>query len=108
MNTPKLLPWYARRAGVPVERAEVLWRQAVRAATDETGWVGNSEYWGAAMEHFRRLLKSERASLCALQNVALMRKQERLWRATIELFGDMCLLATRRWHRHLARGHRTA
>ena len=27
MKAPKLLPWYARKAGVSVERAEALWRK---------------------------------------------------------------------------------
>ena len=35
MNTPKSLPWYARKAGVPIERAEALWRQAVQAALNK-------------------------------------------------------------------------
>jgi len=65
MKTPKLLPWYARKAGVSIERAETLWRKAVREATAETGWVGNAEYWGAAMDHFLRLLEEERSTLCA-------------------------------------------
>ena len=65
MKTPKLLPWYARKAGVSIERAETLWRKAVREATAETGWVGNAEYWGAAMDHFVRLLEEERSTLCA-------------------------------------------
>ena len=42
MKTPKLLPWYARKAGVSLERAEALWRKAVREATLETGWVGDA------------------------------------------------------------------
>ena len=44
MKTPKLLPWQARKAGVSLERAEALWRKAVREATADTGWVGTSEF----------------------------------------------------------------
>lgn len=29
MKAPKLLHWHARKAGVPVERAEALWRKAL-------------------------------------------------------------------------------
>ncbi len=50
MKAPKLLHWHARKAGVPVERAEALWRKALREATADTGWVGTSEFWGAAEE----------------------------------------------------------
>jgi hypothetical protein len=28
MKAPKLLHWHARKAGVPIERAEALWRKA--------------------------------------------------------------------------------
>ena len=30
MNTPKLLPWLARRAGMPNEQVELLWLKALR------------------------------------------------------------------------------
>ena len=74
MNTPKSLPWHARKAGVSIERAEALWAQAVREATAETGWVGNSEYWGAAMDRFQDLLVTEPARYCYLGEV--FRKQD--------------------------------
>ena len=108
MNTPQLLPWYARKAGVPIERAEVLWRKAVRLATDETGWVGNSEYWGAAMDHFQRLLKAERATLCRPQVARMLRSQKRIWVAPLEVMSDVAMLTVRRWNHYLTQGRRVA
>lgn len=59
MRTPKMLPWLASRHGVSEERAEELWADALRRATAETGWVGNSDYWKAAVTHLVESLKAE-------------------------------------------------
>lgn len=108
MKTPKLLPWYARKAGVPIDRAEILWRRAVRAATDETGWVGNSEYWGAAMDHFQRLLRQERASLCAPRIAPVVRWHKRIWAAPLETMSDVATMTMRRWHHYFTQRQRAA
>lgn len=97
MKAPKLLPWYARKAGVSPERAEALWRKAVRTATDDTGWVGNSEYWGAAMDEFRRLLAAEQATLCAPLGTPLLRSQIRVWRLPLLALEDMIHLVSNNW-----------
>ncbi|MCB1909916.1 MAG: hypothetical protein KDH15_21355 [Rhodocyclaceae bacterium] len=107
MNTPKSLPWYARKAGVPIERAEALWRQAVRHATAGIGWVGTSEYWGAAMERFRQLLGQERATLCTPQGATLLRSQKRMLRAPIEVVNDIVVLTMRHWHHYMTHVRRT-
>lgn len=78
MKAPKLLPWYARKAGVSVERAEALWRKALREATADTGWVGTSEYWGVAEARFLELLKAEQSTLCAPHVETFMRRQHRM------------------------------
>lgn len=101
MKTPKLLPWYARKAGVPLERAEALWRKAVREATSETGWVGNAEYWGAAMDHFQRLLKEERNTLCAPQMLPYVRSQNRMWRLPLLAMEDVFTAISANWQRNL-------
>ena len=94
-QTPKLLPWYARKAGVSEQRATTLWQRAVRQATRRTGWVGNSEYWREAMTRFLGLLEAEKAHQIAPNVMALVRTQNRLLGlpiATLELF---CGTATR-------------
>ncbi|MCB1895221.1 MAG: hypothetical protein H6945_19070 [Zoogloeaceae bacterium] len=108
MNTPKSLPWYARKAGVPIERAEALWRQAVRHATADTGWVGNSEYWGATMDRFRQLLSQERATLCTPQVLPFLRSHKRIMRVPIEVINDVAVLTMRHWHHYLTQARRAA
>ena len=78
MKAPKLLHWHARKAGVPVERAEALWRKALREATADTGWVGTSEFWGAAEARFLELLADEQSTLCTPHVETFMRTQHRM------------------------------
>lgn len=99
MKTPKLLPWYARKAGVTIERATVLWHQAVREATAATGWVGNSEYWGEAMSAFQRLLENERATFCAPRVTPIVRCQNRIWRLPLTAMEDMFSVFSANWQR---------
>ena len=108
MNSPKLLPWYARKAGVSLERAEVLWRRAVREATAETGWVGTPEYWGAAEERFRTLLEQDRASLCAPRVTPLLRTHNRLWSRPFHAMEGMALATARHWQQFLLNSRHAA
>jgi maltooligosyltrehalose synthase len=100
MKTPKLLPWYARKAGVSTERAETLWHKAVREATAETGWVGNSEYWGACLDNFLALLEQERNTLCSPQVVPFVRSHNRLWRLPLLAMEDVFTTLHVNWQRH--------
>jgi hypothetical protein len=102
MQAPKLLPWYARKAGVPLDRAEALWRKAVRNATEQTGWVGNSEYWGAAIEEFRCLLAAEQATLCAPLGAPILRSQIRVWRLPLLALEDMIHVVAANWRSNFA------
>lgn len=97
MKAPKLLPWYANKAGVPLDRAEALWHKALRAATQKTGWVGNSEYWRMAMDEFRRLLADEQATLCAPQGTPILRSQLRVWRLPLLALEDMIHVVAANW-----------
>ncbi|MDX9698485.1 MAG: hypothetical protein RBT55_02825 [Rhodocyclaceae bacterium] len=98
MRTPKLLPWYARKAGVSEKRAASLWRKAVRQATETTGWVGNAEYWGETMNIFRELLEEERASFCAPSVTPLIRSQSRLVTVSLNALETM-MCASANWYR---------
>ena len=108
MKTPKLLPWYARKAGVSIERATALWHKAVREATAETGWVGNSEYWGQAMSAFLRLLDEEHASFCAPRVTPLVRSQNRLWRLPLTAMEDVYCVVAANWQRCAGHWRRAA
>ena len=60
-DTPKVLPWLAKRAGVPFERAVELWVGARHhaAATHEPGSPG---YWETAVERLQENLAAESRS----------------------------------------------
>lgn len=58
-KTPKMLPWLAKSAGVPIAQAEELWADAIRYATIETGWVQTPEYWKVANKRLLELLEME-------------------------------------------------
>ena len=108
MKTPKLLPWYAAKAGVPLERAEALWRKAVRKATAETGWVATPEYWEAAMTTFRALLANESKSLCAPDFTSLVRQQRRLMRLPLTMIEAFNTALAAQWRRYMGQAHRIA
>lgn len=61
MNPPKFLPWIARRSGVPVPRAEELWTEALRYATEHTGPIETSDYWKTANNRWLALIEAERS-----------------------------------------------
>lgn len=63
-KSPMILHWIAHKAGISEARAEELWREALCHATDETGWVGTSEYWEAADRHLHKLIEREIRASC--------------------------------------------
>lgn len=63
MKTPKFLPWIARRSGVPEPRAEELWAEALRYATEHTGPIETSDYWKTANNRWLALIEAERPAL---------------------------------------------
>ena len=56
---PKILPWLASKAEVPLERAEALWGDALRYATRKAAVVESPEYWKQAVERLIDLLAAE-------------------------------------------------
>ena len=80
-KSPKTLPWLAKKAGVPLPRAEELWVEAVRYATQEAEIVESPDYWKAAVDHLLEGIAAE-----SLQRRAapfglgpLIRLPARLW-----------------------------
>lgn len=75
---PKLLPWYARQAGVRIELAEALWREAEAEAAREYA-PQKPEYWRACTENFRAALRAEHERKQAATRVApLFYSQQRM------------------------------
>lgn len=80
MHTPKILPWLARKAGISDERAEALWKQALREATDDTGWVGGPDFWAYAHNRLLELMQVECQHRAAPRISRFTRIQARLGR----------------------------
>jgi hypothetical protein len=62
MTALKMLPWLAHKAGISEERAEELWVEAVRYATNQTGTVGSSEHSKAAIDRLQELIEAEQVA----------------------------------------------
>jgi len=66
MHRPKILPWIARRNGVPLRRADELWRQALALADFRYGPARQtSDYWAYAMRTLNKLAACDGAALVA-------------------------------------------
>lgn len=44
-KTPKLLPWLARKAGIPTEKAAALWLEAVSEESLQAGCANDPDYY---------------------------------------------------------------
>ena len=62
MQTPKMLPWIASRAGISPEHAISLWQKASQEARIMCGCSNNADYFACVMEGFRRLVRREQAA----------------------------------------------
>ena len=60
ITIPKLLPWLAKKAGIPLPRAEVLWHAAQRHAAHAHRRNGYPRLLVAAMDHLLELVAAER------------------------------------------------
>lgn len=56
---PKMLPWLARGAGLPLEHVEALWDEAARHAAKKTGSIDTSAYYAAAQRHLLEAVERE-------------------------------------------------
>ena len=99
MKTPKLLPWYAHKAGIPIEKATTLWKQAVRKATAQADLVGSPEFWDATQEIFLRLLAQEKSKNCAPRVTPLIRSQHHIWRLPLIAMEDVVTAFSIEWQK---------
>lgn len=65
-NTPKILPWLAKQAGVPPARAEALWHKALRHARHNSPAIESPEYWKLAVDRLIALLAAEARRIRAM------------------------------------------
>ncbi len=81
---PKILPWLARKAGVPQPRAEALWRRAERFA-DSIARRRAPVWSKLAIDHLLTSLKAESAQRARAAGMgALWLLPARLWLLTAE------------------------
>lgn len=59
MHSPKILPWLAKKAGISMRRAEILWHAAQRHAAHATGETETHAYYAAAMDRLLELVAAE-------------------------------------------------
>ena len=89
MKTPKSLPYHARRAGIPFERAVSLWHDALRHATETTGWVGSSDYWQAAQDYLFSALEAEQRCRLSPPLRQWTRTQQQIARLPLQALQDL-------------------
>jgi hypothetical protein len=97
-NAPKMLPWLARKAGIPLEVAEDLWDEASAEAARHWA-VGSSEYCKSAIDSLLAKLASEALTRhgAPFGLGIWLRLPVRLWLAAINCSEAVALAATRRW-----------
>ncbi len=97
-SSPKILPWLARKAGIPLELAEALWQEASAEAARRWA-VGSSEYCKEAIDSLLAKVASEaltrRGATFGLG--IWLRLPVRLWLAAINCSEAFALAVTRRW-----------
>jgi hypothetical protein len=95
---PMILPWLARKAGIPIELAEIFWREASTDAARRHA-VGSSDYCKDAIDRVLEKISAEalaRSSMtfgCGLW----LRLPVRLWLYGINCSEAWALAAARRW-----------
>ena len=91
MKNPKMLPWLAKKAGIPFARAEELWREAQRLATRNCAVVESPEYWKTATDHLRDLIAAES---CTVPFAPLARLPVQLWLHGLAFQESLLAIAT--------------
>jgi hypothetical protein len=98
-KNPKLLPWLARKAGIPLHRAEVLWRAAQRHAAHVTGATETPAYWEAAMDRLLELVAAEslREDAASFGWRRWTRLNQHVWQAPLAVLDALMLNNVRGW-----------
>jgi hypothetical protein len=56
---PEMLPWLARKAGIPARSIEVMWIEAVREATGDCAVIESPEFWKSTVDHLLQSISLE-------------------------------------------------
>ena len=94
---PKILPWLAHKAGINDDRAEQLWRAALRHADHAVGGKPSAAYWQSAMDHLRVLIatESQRQDVASFGWRPWSRNLAGLWSTRVDAIDEMALAPIR-------------
>lgn len=112
MKSPKLLPWLANKAGIPPQRADLLWQAAERHAARVTGITETeataptaatssavSVYWAAAMDRLYELIAAEslREDVASFGWRRWTRLYNAIWQAPLDVLDALAVNSLRGW-----------
>lgn len=99
IHNPMILPWLAKKAGIPLRRAEVLWHAAERHAARVTGETETSAYWSVAMDRLHELVAAEslREDAASFGWRRWTRLNNNFWQAPLAVLDALVLNSTRGW-----------
>lgn len=104
-NTPKLLPWLAKKAGIAEARALALWHDAERWAARRAA-PGSAAYFKMAVDRLLELVAAEslRADAASFGWRPWARAQARFWALSMQAAHYSSALSARGWRamEHLA------
>lgn len=97
--TPMLLSWLANKAGIPAQRAEVLWLAAQRHADNATTERGSPAYWSIAMDRLHELMAAEslREDAASFGWRRWTRLNKHFWQAPLAVLDALTLNNERGW-----------
>jgi hypothetical protein len=96
---PKILPWLAHKAGISLQRAEILWHAAQHHAAHVTGENETSTFWQAAMDRLLELVAAEslREDAASFGWRRWARLNASLWQAPLVVLDALTLNSQRGW-----------
>lgn len=97
-RAPMILPWLARKSGIPVDLAETFWREASTEAARRHP-VGSSKYCKVAIDSVLEKIAAETLArqLAPFGFGVWLRLPVRLWLYGINCAEAWALAAARRW-----------
>ncbi len=98
-HSPMLLPWLAKKAGIPMHRAEALWHAAQRHAAHVTAETETPAYWAAAMDRLLELVAAERLreDAASFGWRRWTRLYNRIWQAPLAVLDTLTVNNVRGW-----------
>jgi len=103
MKSPKMLPWLAKKAGIPFPRAEELWLEAVSHATLNCAVGDSPEFWKAAIDHLTDGIAAESLARRIAPFAPLAGLPAQLWLHGLALQKNLAAIAANAMRRRCLR-----